>query len=405
VNRATILAFIFVLSVLMSGCDDEDGSAPAGSSLSDNGTAATLADISAEDVLATPGPWLVYIHGLDPDSALAGELWIANMDGTLAAPFSPIGGDAVFAGFSGGILYYVSFLEGRGRTLWALDPAGDQLQPLFSFEARNEFDAYAAVSPGARHIAYTNGDSLYLFALDTGESRLLLAGNGAACDGMSIGGCEVYLRSRWSPNGALLLVDKGYYEGSRPFIVDPFAAQTTEVETVASASVWGRAWSPDSASFCGTDSYGGTGLYVGSAPSWDARDLLPEYALPSGPPARARTANQACDWVDPRIIAFATIVSRFDDPAQRSAPTIFSLEVSVHRLSPTSTETVATIEDGGFLAAPSLLVLPDSRLLLGYLRGTEVTGLSPSRPEIIDLTTGEREPILNEGDWVVAVIR
>ncbi len=97
------------------------------------------------------------------------------------------------------------------------------------------------------------------------------------------------------------------------------------------------------------------------------------------------------------------MVAEYEQPLTRSAPSIFSIEVSVHRLPTRETETVATIESDQLLQA--LFALSAGRVLLGYSAGPITAGkTTPAQPEIVDLETGARSPVLSEGDWIVAVI-
>jgi hypothetical protein len=308
------------------------------------------------------------------------------------------------------LLYYATLDGEKARTLWEADLLTGESRRVLSFTGRHEFDAYASVSPDGRYVAYADSDSLRLMGLASGEDRLLLQGNGAGCDGHDIGGCFVYTTARWSPDGRLLLVQKGYYEGSRPVIVEPFAAAPTEVPAEGAPrgvneSVGPHAWSPGSESFCGVNSYDGTGLFVGSAPDWQLVDLVPEYELPTGPPGDPQRYIRSCDWLSADAIAFTTLVAEYDSPLTRSAPSIFSIEVSIHRLPTRETEIVATIESEQLLQTPALFALSDGTVLLSYFAGPITTGkTTPAQPEIVDLETGERSPVLSEGDWIVAVI-
>ncbi len=412
------LALFLALTLAACGGDDDatPSAIPSGTPTgSPQPTASpSPASASVQQILAASGGKIVYIRGIGSDAPMAGRIWLATDDARLAAPVTPEGAEAIYAGLhrsgTDALLYYATIDGGKARTLWEADLLSGESRRVLSFASRHEFDAYASVSPDGRRVAYTDSDSLRLLDMASGEDRLLLQGNGAACDLPAVGGCFVYTTAQWSPNGKLLLVEKVYYEGGRPVIVDPFAAEPNETPAEGmprgvNESVGPRAWSPGSESFCGVNSYDGTGLFLGSAPGWQLVDLVPEYELPTGPPGSPQRYIRSCDWLSTDAIAFATVVAEYDSPLTRSAPSIFSIEVSVHRLATSETETVATIESDQVLQSPALFALSAGTVLLGYFAGPITTGkTTPAQPGIVDLETGDFSPLLREGDWVVAVI-
>lgn len=408
-----LAVLILLLAVALAACgDDDDGASPTGSPKPTGSPSPPPA--SVQEVLAAPGPKIVSIRGIESDSPIAGRIWLATDDGRLTAPVTPEGARAVYAGLhrSGGdtLLYYATLDGEEARTLWEADLLTGDSRPVLSFAGRHAFDAYASVSPDGGYVAYTDSDSLRLLDLGSGEDRLLLQGNGAACDQPGLGGCFVYTTERWSPDGKLLLVQKGYYEGSRPVVVDPFAAVPGEVPAEGTPagvneSVGPHTWSPNSGAFCGVNNYDGTGLFVASAPAWQLVDLVPEYELPTGPPGGPERYIRSCDWLDGDAIAFATLVAEYPDTSTRLPPSIFSIEVSVHRLPARETETVATIESDQALHSPTLFALSRDTVLVAYFAGPMSTGkTTPAKPEIVNLETGDRTPVLSDGDWVVAVV-
>ena len=75
----------------------------------------------------------------------------------------------------------------------------------------------------------------------------------------------------------------------------------------------GRQLGPQSDAFCGTHSYGGTGLYVARAPGWEMPDLVPEYNISGQPAPRTKRYIRACDWLNTHAIVFVTAAAAIPD--------------------------------------------------------------------------------------------
>ena len=400
-----VVAVAVALLALAAACKAAEEAPP---------TSSAVATPSPEPT-ATPsaGPTgsarLVFIRPISEPGLGRGVLWVADADGSNAHPISPEDAQAAWAGtVNAGVedlLYYVTYDGETARTLWEFSEATGQRRRVFSFQSRTAYEAFASVSPDGRYATFTDtqNQSVKLFDMQTGETRLLLQGNASACE-LGAGGCFGYRSSRWSPDGRLLQVNKGFYEGSRPVVIDPFAADIEEIEAGTAQSVWGDGWGPQSDAFCGTHSYGGTGLYLARAPSWEMRDLVPEYNVAGTPAPRTERYIRACDWLNANVVAFATATAAI--PGQYPAIPDWWLEVSVLDLDGQGPETVTTIDVDGQLSDLDILVLPGvDSVLIEYFRDPAGAGeFFASQPELIDLTSGELSPILQEGDWVVGVV-
>lgn len=360
-----------------------------------------------QEVLTAPGAKIVFVREPSQDGPVTGQIWLATEDGTMAAAITPEGVKASYVGFrrsdGSATLYYVTqwadTRAGIGRTLWELDLTSGKPKRLLSFIGGVLWDPGASISPDARYVTYVDSGNLHLRDLDTGDDRVILQGS-ATCEFAEPGPCVSYqMAPLWSPDGKTLLVEKSYYEGSRPVIVDPFSAPPTELTPEGPARnpsepVGPRAWSPDSRSFCGVNSYDGTGLFAASAPDWLLIDLVPEYQ-PSPQPSPPERYVRSCAWAGSSSILFVAIVdTRRSTQGPPQTPVPYQLEVSVHDLQAHRTNAIATIEwdESGI---PLALALSPEKAVLA--RGA-------ARPEVIGLRTGARTAILLEGDQPVAVI-
>jgi len=351
----------------------------------------------------------IFLAGATKTYPPSGELWISNLDGSGRRQLTPDNVNASFAGLVEGngkrLFYYVALDGGTSRSLWKLDLNSGDRQKVIEFHARQEWDAYASVSPDGRYAAYTEIDSIGLLDTETGQTRRLLTGNAAACDPPGgAGRCFVYRGSMWSPDGQLMVVTKGFYEGSSPALIDPFASAIEEREIGPTLPLAPAAWSPESEAICAIHSYGETGLYLARAPDWQIQDLVPEYNVAGTPAPRTERRVADCDWLSPERIAFATAVA--DIPAGYPAIPEWSVEVSVFDLAQGKPSNVAVILDGIQMADPSVFALTGGHLvLIQYMVDRSGSGdFVAGQPQMIDTTTSARRPVLQPGDWVVDVV-
>lgn len=331
-----------------------------------------------------------------------GVLWMANPDGSEQERLTPDDVRATFAGLisdrkSGNLMFYYLTLDGETtRTLWRLNVNSGDRSSLFSFEVRSSSGASAAVSPDGQHAAYVHANGIDLIDLLTGESRsILTAGNIDACLGGDISECVGYGTPQWSPNGRLLLVTKGFYEGGTAIVVDPFEGPPAELveSSLGDALPSAGEWSSSSKAFCAYGQYATySGLWVGRPPDWKPINLLPGYEIQDAtdPEYVGRTVT-GCAWIDGKRVAISSTSTGDPVDAQITVLDTETSELSV----------IATFDENENLFSRSLIGSPGGELLVTqFIRPSG----NASQPVVIDTTSGEHRPILSEGDWVVAVL-
>jgi len=166
------------------------------------------------------------------DGRVGGEIWIAGLDGSNRRRLTGEGESATPAGIAphpstgGEAAYGVSLDGGSARTVWAVDIATGERLNLFVFEARNDDDADASVSPNGRYVAYAHTGGIDNIDLTNGQGRHLLDNAPRDCNASN---CLGHGRPQWSPDGTLLMVRRGFWEGGTTAILDPFAGEIVPI--------------------------------------------------------------------------------------------------------------------------------------------------------------------------------
>jgi len=228
-----------------------------------------------------------------------------------------------------------------------------------------------SLSPDGRYVALTHRDGLDLLDLTTNGRQNILP---EACQSRP-GNCVFYRNSTWSPDGRLLLVwTQGAFEGSELRIVDPFQqpAQITSMGFMAGA------WSPAGDALCGWGVWDtGSGLCLSEAPQWrDTRGLVPESEAGCPSADIPGSAVSGCVWLDEHRIAF------------------LSGGVSIYDLETAAVTEVADL--GGASTSVELSAVPGTSTIV-------FIDWDGGQPGLLDTTDGTSTPILQPGDWVVAV--
>lgn len=320
-----------------------------------------------------------------------GPLWVADLDGDNARPLTDPERDYMFAGMPDETtLYAVEFTGELSRSLVRIDLESGESEEMAAFDAAYEWEAYVAMSPDGRWIAYGDGDSTYLFDVETGQSTVLLDGAREACE-IGPAECHVYRDLSWGPDSSLLAVGKVFYEGGRPVIVDPLEpGAETEVGVGVLSGYGAMGWSPDSRALCVHGRYDEpSGLYIARAPDWSSVErYLGEYEETPG----FENSVFACEWVSTGRLLVAT----------GGAANVISygiLDLASGTLSPlplsVDEDMSAGIDMIAFEGGAYALVQP-----VGADKNSGLTGY----PAVIDLATGEAYAALTRDDLAAALI-
>ena len=344
---------------------------------------------------------IVFFRPYEERGQYSGRLWISGIDGSDAQPVTPEGVESVFAGMSGGdTFYWVELVSEEDAVLWQQTLSTGGREELLRFGIR--FLGHAQVSPGGDRIAYIDFDSVYLLDLVTAEKRLLLQGNAIACDAPATGGrpagtCFLYRNPQWSPDGELLVVQKGFYEGAVMVLIDPDDPVEQEVGDRELDGAYIAEWSPDSRALCIIGRYAApSAFYVARAPDWAMTGYL-EDELESAPtPGFDPSAGSAsgCAWPssDRLLVSIAN--------SENGYPT------RIGDLDPddaTFSEFEFVSDDEGY--SRELIGAPGQRLAVtqAFVAGGEYYK-DPGPLHQVDADTGAIAPILQPGDWAVAVV-
>ncbi len=401
-----VLALLLALG--LAACGEDDGAPPTVSptapSASPTPSASPLASPSPPSTptptpdltsLIAPVPFnapkLVFRRG-QKDFYLNAELWLANIDGSDPVQLTPSGVKAGFAGAtsnakSGRNLFYYYIEDGGGAyTIWSLDLSTGQRARLRQFDAWGESMGVAAVNSAGTHIAFADKDGLWLLELASGSANMVLkGGNRDECGVVGIAACKAYRALVWSPGGTLLGVQPSYWEGGEFFILDPFVDRANPVH---GGEFGGGHWSPDGRRFCTWGRYADTSaLYVATAPDWSIGKYFEEFEA-----ANPTATVTDCGWLDnSRLIVTAART----DPSGTTDAWLLDLatgarsRIAEFPAEQPNSRSVVEMPDGAGVVTQAV---KSSDPLITYVG-----------PVILS-ADGSARPILEPGDWVIAVI-
>lgn len=365
-------------------------------------------------VTEAPGPPLnvssltriIYTTHGSIDGATFGPLRVADLAGH-TAPLTPDGVNASFVGLSGdpltsdALVYYIADITDDSAIMYVRQlPDGEpqriaHIRPWFSRLANG------ALSPDGRYIAYTDQYGIELLDLQTHEFRLITSSGGDKdkCKAQlpepgSLGACTAFSSPRWSPDGKLLSVGKGYWEGGDHWMVDPFTPGSTPLPA---GHCCGGQWSPTSDAICTWGDYGGyTPLFVNRAPDWTDEphgQTSDDYQDPN------RLQVNGCSWLDDKRVALAVI-------ANESYPAPPSSWVEVIDLSTDARTRVGTTSLGEQCCGRPVFAIPGAGLVLTqyFIQNANSNISQSAQPIAIDTKTDTSYSVLQPGDIIVGVV-
>jgi len=192
---------------------------------------------------------------------------------------------------------------------------------------------------------------------------------------------------------------RSFWEGGTTVILDPFAEVIVPLTNNSFDGPQFAYWSPDGQSACGHTGYGESYLNLADSPEW-VFSRIPGYEQPDWSGATVAS----CGWVSSNLLAFVVNVSRPDTDG--NVVPEYSVELLAYDRSLGSTRLLAAFDQGIQIVSAGLHALPASRWVITqnhiYEPGSALSTLS--QPEVVNVDTGERAPVLQPGDWVVAVL-
>jgi DNA-binding CsgD family transcriptional regulator len=424
------VAAIAALAWIVFGASGgEDGntaaSLPSDSPSATETAAATPAPLDVSfPPLSIPNPQdtkVFFIRGA-PGYFEPGALWMSNLDGTreevlVAEPVvQRVIGVVNHWQTGNATVYYINtemtaeYSETTPRafgrqTVSSLDLVTRERTLLLSYETWSTPGENADVTADGRLLAYADRAGLAIYDLANGEKLPLFeADPPELCFGdipPAERRCKEYARPTWSPDGRFLV----YYAGSfgYPQMLDTVDGTVSPISSEANLTR-SEEWASSTPSICLIDSPDFdqvTGIMVASAPDWQATttflgDFHPNLAagVPNWLPLR-------CVWVDDvRVAVLYYGQTHYDqtDPRNRFNEVL---------IIDTRSGDVRKLQEHRFLFGDRDILTVAGRNFLISGPGAEKVPdpLGESfTPEVVDIETNARHPILTAEDWVVAAV-
>ncbi len=329
-----------------------------------------------------------------------GVIHMSDLNGSNVIQLTPGDVQASFVGLAEGegtaILYYISAGHtGNVFTLKARDLSTGETTTLASIEA-SDAPPSGSLSPDGRYIVIAHDLDIDLLEVAARERRHLLTSNLAGCENWPSSDCYGYNGfgvPAWSPDGRLLFATRGRpgTSGWGGIVVDPFREPVQELR----AALRRGAWSPDSDALCGYEQagYGGGGLNIVRAPDWQSTDLDLLNLLKLG-------SASSCVWLDEKRIAFASNLCAVNPAIPDACDIERKSDITVFDIESGDASKIATINETEGLEriSPRLLQVPGGEFVISQFFAGGDTHL-----ELIRISNGDREPILQPDNSVVAV--
>ncbi len=155
-------------------------------------------------------------------------------------------------------------------------------------------------------------------------------------------------------------------------------------------------WSPSGESICALGRYAEyTSLYLASGPDWEYRNVIPEYEDPTL--NEAGTMLLDCEWLDETTVTFVNV---------RQIPAELGELLTLDSVTEETRE-IAVFEDAYRCCTGSLSVARSERAAIAQfiVLADDRRTFQWAQPLLVQLDGGAVRPILENGDYVVAVVQ
>jgi len=403
-GAAVAVAAGLAAGVYFATSSDDEGEPPSPPAVQ---ASATTSPTPARTPLATSAPAaprLVFLRPLQTTyGPPTGVLSVSDLDGSNAVQVTPGDLEASFVGLfqndGGTTVYYVAVdPSGAAYTLYSRELTTGEVNKLLAIgSALSDFaqPPSASLSTDGRYIAMVDSEGITVLNLASGERTRVLSNDVKGCRAGPISRCYSYHAPVWSPDGKLLLVTKGGYEGSVVVVAGPPMEGEIAVLPQPSAGGWSPANDAACTFFGPPGLYGPGGIYLYSAPDWESRTLLAEYEASPDPGGdyNYRSVSQ-CQWLDDQRIVFATAVARPRQPGEEVRYTLSLYHLAAGQATPLTE----------FPVHPPQTWVPPPQIF--PVSGTDtivVNDFSANRSLLLSIADGSSSPILQAGDLVVGV--
>jgi hypothetical protein len=243
------------------------------------------------------------------------------------------------------------------------------------------------LSPDGRYVAFdVAGGHVDVLDVSTNKQTRLLTGDFSGCS-TGYQHCFGYADPRWSPDGSLLVVGKGFYEGGYDVVIDPHATSPIEIALGGDSS-----WSSSSDAVCyGVGTFEsspawGTALMLARRPAWIEQQII---AIDTDPLTSPFSVPLNCGWLSATKLVYATRTETFiPGTGWTGKDELFEIGT-----------------DGSGKKRLLLLNENEFRDMMPISQSTVLIRLAEasSQPRLLDVEQGTMKPILRSGDIPVAI--
>ncbi len=303
-TRLALLASMFVVALVVAGCEDKPAPAadpttsPTANTISPSEAAprtAPTASATATESRSTAPPSDIPALPVatPPDRFIvkrADGLWLTSLahpeqnERLASSEFAYAG--AVTAGSNAGIYYIASLAAGVGNVEFGLFR---KRSGQASTRVASDFSAVCcdvAISPDGEHLAYISHDGLRIRTLSSGTDRLVDAHGMGVCRRPDDSGCARLVQPKWTTDGrGLTFGETGYEQDPVRYLIASFARPATRV-------LVGGELAPDGLQTCHEGYSNARGNRIRYRPSPARPEVFLQLLAPPGQMLRAIS----CGW-------------------------------------------------------------------------------------------------------------